>query len=259
MFDSIGYRLDGVRAEGRVPRVFLASLPSDLRKIREVGTRKLVFIKTALPLILHVNELITHDRSRIEALWDNSRNGTAPSATEAAWLKDKAAEYGLDKFSFPALLARVDIIPPSLALAQSAEESGWGTSRFAHEGNALFGQRVWRTKGKSRSGMMPKKRGEGETFRVKAFDHLIDGVKSYVRNLNTHRAYRAFRRARATLRKNNKRLSGHELVGSLTAYSERGQAYVRTIRSIIRINGFQVFDRARLGERLSIGTIGPDA
>jgi Bax protein len=261
MFESIGYRLDVVRADGWVPRVFLASLPNDLREIRKVGTRKMVFIKTALPLILHVNELIMQDRSRIESLWGKSRKGAAPSAAEAAWLDDKAAEFGLGKFSFRALLARVDVIPPSLALAQSAEESGWGTSRFASEGNALFGQRVWRSKdkGKGGKGMVPKNRGEGETFRVKAFDHLIDGVKSYARNLNTHRAYQKFRRARANLRKNNRRLSGYELVVSLTAYSERGEAYVRTIRSIMRVNGFQVFDGVRLGETLSVGTIGPDA
>ena len=257
VFKRIGYRLDNVRIKGEVPRVFLASLPDDLRKIRHVSTRKLMFIKTALPLILHVNELILSDRSRIDALWSKSRKGVVLSAAESAWLVDKAAEYNLKKFSFRALLARVDVIPPSLALAQSAEESGWGTSRFAHEGNALFGQRVW--SGNGQGGMVPKQRGDGETFRVKAFGHLIDGVKSYVRNLNTHRAYRAFRRARAGLRKKGRMLSGSELAGSMTAYSERGGAYVETIRSIIRINGLEVFDRVRLGDTLAVGTPGPDA
>lgn len=257
IFERIGYRLDGVREKGEVPRVFLASLPDDLKMIRHVSTRKLMFIKTALPLILHVNELILSDRSRIEGLWSKSRKGVVPSATESAWLDDKAAEYKLKKFSFRALLARVDVIPPSLALAQSAEESGWGTSRFANEGNALFGQRIW--SGSGQGGMVPKQRGDGETFRVKAFDHLIDGVKSYVRNLNTHRAYRAFRATRAGLRKKGEMLSGSELAGSLTAYSERGGAYVKTLRSIIRINGLEVFDRARLGETLAVGTPGPDA
>ena len=257
MFERIGYRLDGVREKGKVPRVFLATLPRDLRNIRQVGTRKLMFIKTALPLILHVNELILSDRSRIDALWSKSRKGVAPSAAESAWLDDRAAEYDLKKFSFRALLARVDIVPPSLALAQSAEESGWGTSRFAHEGNALFGQRVWR--GNDQGGMVPKRREDGDTFRVRAFDHLIDGVKSYVRNLNTHRAYRAFRRARARLRKTGAILSGPELAGSLTAYSERRGAYVKTIRNIIRINGLEVFDRVRLDDILAVGTPGPDA
>ncbi len=257
IFERIGYRLDGVRDKGKVPRVFLASLPNDLRKIRHVSMRKLMFIKTTLPLILHVNELILSDRTRIDALWSKSRKGVVPRAAESAWLDDKAAEYSLKKFSFRALLARVDIIPPSLALAQSAEESGWGTSRFAHEGNALFGQRIWRDNGQG--GMVPKQRKDGKTFRVKAFGYLIDGVKSYVRNLNTHRAYRAFRRARAGLRKKGETLSGPELAGNLTAYSERGGAYVKTIRNIIRINGLEVFDRVRLGDTLAVGTPGPDA
>lgn len=249
IFERIGYRLDGVREEGKVPRVFLASLPDDLREIRHVSTRKLMFIKTTLPLILHVNELILSDRSRIDALWSKSRKGVVPSAAESAWLDDKAAEYNLKKFSFGALLARVDVIPPSLALAQSAEESGWGTSRFAHEGNALFGQRVWR--GNGQDGMVPKQREDGQTFRVKAFDYLIDGVKSYVRNLNTHRAYRGFRRQRHELRLKGAPLDGLLMVDNLKSYSQRGDKYVETIRTLIETNNLHRLDDARLRDAKS--------
>src|SRR5690606_12194341 len=107
------------------------------------------------------------------------------------WLDRTAEAYGIDRTGpedFAELLRRADTIPPSLALAQAAEESGWGTSRFAREGNALFGQRVWR----GEDGIVPSDRADGETYRVAAFEHLIDGVKSYARNLNTHSAYEAF-------------------------------------------------------------------
>ena len=106
---------------------------------------------------------------------------------------------------------------------------------------------------------MPKGRAKGASYRVRAFDHLIDGVKSYARNLNTHAAYRKFRAARSVLRQSGKTPGGHGLARALTAYSERGQAYVKTIQSIIRVNGLHQFDTVRLGDRLSIGTVRPGA
>jgi Bax protein len=256
VYASIGYKLDAVREHGQVPRVFMANLPPDLSGIRAVERRKVMFIKTALPLILHVNELIQHDRQRIEALHALSVAGVAIEAEDTAWLKAKAGEYGLDGVDFDALLRRVDFVPPSLALAQSAEESGWGTSRFAVEGNALFGQRIWRDS----DGIVPHRRAEGERFRVAAFDHLIDGVKSYARNLNSHAAYAAFRAARAAQRRSHGMLDGYELAGALSRYSERGAAYVRSIRTIIRANALDVFDRAQLGDRMVTESVAaPDA
>ncbi|MHA1108937.1 MAG: glucosaminidase domain-containing protein [Alphaproteobacteria bacterium] len=255
LFNLIGYRLDGVRAHGKVPRVFLASLPSGLPKIRLAAKRKVLFIKTALPLILHVNELIQHDREEIQALYAKQQDGGRLSESEMSWLQEKAETYGIAKVDFGELLRRVDIIPPSLALAQSAEESGWGTSRFAQKGNALFGQRTF----KKNKGIVPKRRAKGETYRVRAFDHLIDGVKSYAHNLNTHAAYRKFRAARSRLQRDGKALNGYRLAETLTAYSERGAAYIKTLKSLIRVNGFGEFDKVRLGDRVSIDRVRPGA
>lgn len=249
VFSRIGYRLEHVREHGQVPRVFLASIPADLPRIRLAEQRKIMFIQTALPLILHVNEVILHDRERIKALRAQIRAGETLDDYDREWLESKADEYGLDTVDFDRLLRRVDIIPPSLALAQSAEESGWGTSRFAQEGNALFGQRVWKP---HRKGIVPEERPEGEQFRVRAFDHLIDGVKSYARNLNIHRAYDAFRSKRAALRREGAPLDGGALAGTLEAYSERGADYVGTLMTIIRVNGLALFDGARLGDRITL-------
>lgn len=250
LFDRIGYRLDGVRRHGEVPRFFLASLPEDLALIRQPGERKVMFIKSALPLILYANEQILKDRLLILSLRGKARSGGVLEPDEGAWLMRVAADYGLSKLDFDELLRRVDIIPPSLALAQSAEESGWGTSRFAREGNAMFGQRTWRNN--NNNGLVPERRDNGETFAVRAFDLLIDGVKSYTRNLNGHPAYDDFRRAREAQRKSSERLDGYGLAANLTRYSERGADYVEAIRIIIRVNGLRTFDKARLRDRLVV-------
>ena len=256
VFARIGYRLDTVRADGEVPRVFLASLPSDLSDIAVPERRKIMFIETALPLILHVNELIALDRERVIDLRDRVAAGRAISAADRTWLERAAAAYGLDRVDMDELVRRVDVIPPSLALAQSAEESGWGTSRFAQEGNALFGQRTWNDDG----GLVPSQRGDGDSYRVAAFDQLMDGVKSYAFNLNSHPAYDKFRRTRAAQRHDNDALDGFALAGTLGRYSERGLAYVRAVRTIIRRNALDVFDHARLGDRVVTDAIGsPDA
>lgn len=256
VFSRIGYDLDSVRADGEVPRVFMASLPTDLPDLPVPKQRKIMFIETALPLILHVNELIARDRARIADLRDQMAAGASLSAADKAWLDHEATVYGLDHVDMDALMRRVDVIPPSLALAQSAEESGWGTSRFAQEGNALFGQRTWN----GDNGLVPKQRAEGGRYRVASFDHLMDAVKSYALNLNTHPAYDDFRRARAAQRRTDDDLDGFALAGTLAAYSENGAAYVQTLRTIIRGNSLGVFDHAKLGDRMVTVTMGsPDA
>jgi len=257
VFSNIGYRLQDVRQHGEVPRIFVRNMPADLTQISQPRERKQVFIKLTLPLILHVNDVILQDRARIKSLQQRSENGAALHVEEKAWLADKLTEYGLEKLDYAALLRRVDIVPPSLALAQSAEESGWGTSRFAREGNALFGQRIWK-KGDDAAGIVPKKRPEGERFRVKAFDHLIDGVRSYARNLNTHFAYRGFREVRAQTRQSGERLNGVDLASALTSYSTRGEDYIKTLHTIIRINKLTRFDGARLRDTLSAGQDAPN-
>lgn len=243
LFEGINYRMDVVLASGVVPRLFVSNLPQDLLAIRQTAQRKRIFIMTALPLILHVNERILHDRARLTLFRDRHLRNLAMSADDDSWLTAMADRYGVEKANFDALLEGMDIIPPSLALAQSAVESGWGTSRFAREGNALFGQRTWRDK----PGLVPLERAKGAKHRVRSFSHLLDGVKSYAHNLNSHAAYKEFRRLRAKLRKQGKALDGVQLAGTLHRYSERGAKYVKTIRTILRVNQLSMLDSVRLG------------
>lgn len=256
LFKRIGYELEGVRTKGEVPRLFIVSLPHDLKKLAQPSHRKVMFIKSTLPLILHVNELIAHDRERLIELRRKMHAGVPLPSEDQAWLSRMAERHDLDSIDIDELLLRVDVIPPSLAIAQAAEESGWGTSRFAREGNALFGQRVYDDE---RPGIVPDERDEGLTFRVRAFNHLIDGVKSYMRNLNSHFAYDRFREERARMRAEGGEIDGYRLVETLDRYSERGDAYVATIRKIMRSNGLEVFDGARLGGQIAAEEPPPDA
>ncbi len=248
-FRSMGYHLERVRAgEQSVPRLYLASLPADLPRLNSVQTRKAVFIKTILPLILRANEDILHQRRRLIVLKGRIAGGKVMSSAEKQWLESLAGQYEVANRNFKELLNRVDVIPPSLALAQAAEESGWGTSRFAQEGNALFGQRT----SKESSGIVPKGVSGENNIKIKSFGKLYDGISSYIRNLNVHRAYRHLRTARAQLRRRNgegAEFNGMDLTRTLYAYSERGEAYVRTIQSIMRYNNFDQFDAVRLSNK----------
>ena len=140
------------------------------------------------------------------------------------------------------LMLRVDIVPPALALGQGAYESGYGTSRFALEGNAYFGQ--WTYGGK---GMKPKeKRASKGNYGVAAYAWPLDSVESYMLNLNTHSAYTGLRKMRADIRASGSKVTGHDLAASLDRYSERGQEYVDTLRGIMRFNELAVADSADL-------------
>ncbi|MDP7650298.1 MAG: glucosaminidase domain-containing protein [Rhodospirillales bacterium] len=242
-FDTLGYDLDSVLSgDDRVPRIFFASLPPDLGQIREVRVRKSIFFKTVLPLILQINEETLAERKRVWDLRYRMRLAQNLDAIDRLWLAGQFDHYGVAQGDMDGLLSRMDIIPPSLALAQSAEESGWGTSRFVREGNALFGQWVF----SANRHMTPVRRDEGKTHRIKAFGALIDSVRAYTNNLNTHRAYTVFRRDRAAMRARGQPIDGMVLAGRLTRYSERGAGYVKTIRSIISVNRLRHLDDARL-------------
>jgi Bax protein len=129
-----------------------------------------------------------------------------------------------------------------MALAQAAEESGWGTSRFVLEGNALFGQYTFGTK----YSLIPRAREAGKEHSIKAFPSLLEAVRSYAHNLNTHRAYRKFRDKREILRQNKKEITGDKLIAQLTNYSERGDKYVSAIRAIINVNRLKKLDNKEI-------------
>ena len=237
------YRIEDVRAAGRpVPRVILTSLPDDLETMDSVDDRKALFVKAMLPLVLMVNEPIERDRARLEGLSELVQGGVTLSPRDRRWVTELAGRYNVDKrASMAELLRRVDVVPVSLAIAQAAEESGWGTSRIARHGNAMFGQQTW-----SGHGITPQNRKPGETFKYQRFEDLLASVRSYVQNLNSHDAYKDFRVTRAQLRQSGKPLDSLRLAAALVRYSERGGDYVQAVRALIRTNDLQELDGAKL-------------
>lgn len=242
------YRINEIgRGKRLVPRVFLARLPAYLAELPP-ARRKVAFATTVLPLVLRVNELLIEDRRRLQGIRQRLTEGGRIEKWEVSWSLKVARTYrtgrpqNLDQVDWPALLRRLDIIPPSLGIAQAANESGWGTSRFAREGNAIFGQWMFG----DGPGMIPAERPQGSAHRVRSFDFLIESVLGYAQNLNTHEAYQEFRRLRAEGRAAGAIPDGSALAATLVNYSVRGEAYVEDIRSIIRLNRLGPLDGARL-------------
>lgn len=242
---AAGYHLERVRnGAADVPRLQVNALPGDLKALDSPEERKAVFIQTMLPLILQANEDVAADRARVLDLRDRQAAGQPLSVRDQAWLADLYASYDVPLGNAQELLRRVDVVPVSLALAQAALESGWGTSRFAQEGNALFGQIGPQGSGDPK---LLKSAADGTLFR--SFDTLMGAVRSYVRNLNTHVAYKDFRAARAGIRKTSGEahaLDGLRLAGALKLYSERGDHYLDDVRNLIRANKLQQLDKSRL-------------
>ena len=252
-FGAIGYDLDEVRESTRpVPRLFLEALPRDLADMSPVSAKKRLFFQSVLPIVLQVNEEIAAARWRVERLANRHMQADALAPADREWLIATADLYGADPLDVQDLLNRMDIVPPSLALAQAAEETGWGSSRFVREGNALFGQYTYNAK----PGMVPARRDADRRHRVRSHGNLLAAVRAYVHNLNSHWAYEDFRRRRAELRHGG-RLDGYALAGELRSYSERRSAYVKTIRQIIRQNRLGDFDRAWLNNRQWTAVISP--
>jgi len=222
-----------------VPRILVSQVPRDLLTIQDAKLRKEVFIRTVLPLVLEANALVERDRSRLLALKAEADEGHILSKRDRNWLSRIMRDYKVTALDWNLLLRRVDTVPPSLAIAQAANESAWGTSRFAQEGNALFGQWVW-----SDNGMIPSERGEDETHSVRRFPTPLASVMAYLRNLNTHPSYRRFRLLRDEIRGMDEQHPGYLLAGTLDGYSTRRDAYVEELRQIIRVNNLQALNSA---------------
>jgi len=244
-FEQQGFDLADLRnASGQVevPRIFLATLPVDIADVNLTEKRKRAFLKVMLPHILRENERIAGDRERLEQLHQRLQGGASLSARDQRWLEQLAEQYGVDDVDTAELLNRVDAVPPGLALAQAVEESGWGTSRFALMGNAVFGMWTWIPG----AGLVPENRPEGETYEVQRFKSLEHSVAAYMRNLNSKASYREFRDKRAAMRDRSQSPDSYQLAGTLHRYSVRGPDYIRTIRSIMKSNNLEQFDAARL-------------
>ena len=245
VFAELGYDVAGLDGDRvLVPRLFVAALPKDLKSVRPAKERKKLFIQAVLPQVLLINELIAASRQRLLSLKGDIEAGSL-GRRDRAWLAALRERYRVEGDDVDELIRRVDAVPVPLALAQAAIESGWGTSRFAREGNALFGQWTWARRG----GLVPKQRDAGASHAIQAFPQVADSVSAYVRNLNTHAAYSRFRKARAEMRRAGKPLDGTALAATLGRYSQRGKAYVADVRGIIRRDRLGRFANARLTDR----------
>ena len=237
LFDDTGYNLIDVRKNKLVKPVALTLLPQEIKNIENVKKRKELFIQIILPLIIQENNNIRLDRRTLFSIINKSNN----TDLEKQWLIKKYKQYGVKSKDLSILKMRMDIIPTSLAIAQAAKETGWGTSRFAQEGNALFGQWTW-----SGEGLRPKDAEVGKNHKVMKFNILQASVRAYQRNLNTHSTYKDFRKARAKLRDSNKPLDSMELSKYLNKYAETGNQYVEVLQKIIMQNKLKDFDDAKL-------------
>ncbi|RPG96207.1 MAG: glucosaminidase [Candidatus Pelagibacter sp. TMED239] len=237
LFEDTNYTLDDVRNKKLVKPVALTLLPNEIKMIENTKKRKEFFIQIVLPLILKENNNIKIDRKRLFSIINKSNN----SNLEKKWLEKKYKQYGIPSKDLSILKIRMDEVPVSLALAQAAKETGWGTSRFAQEGNALFGQWTW-----SGEGLKPKDADQDEGHKVMKFNVLQASVRAYQRNLNTHKSYKDFRKARAELRDQGLSLDSLVLSEFLKNYAETGNQYVEVLKKIITQNNLKDFDDAKL-------------
>jgi len=237
LFEDTDYNLKDVRKKKLVKPVALTLLPQEIKMIENTKKRKEFFIQIVLPLIIKENNNIRLDRKTLFSIINKNNNTKA----EKQWLEKKYKQYGVSSGDLSTLKIRMDEIPVSLAIAQAAKETGWGTSRFAQEGNALFGQWTW-----SGEGLKPKDADEGKGHKVMKFNVLQASVRAYQRNLNTHRTYREFRKARAELRDLNKPLDSMQLSKYLNKYAETGNQYVEVLQKIIEQNNLKDFDDVKL-------------
>jgi len=225
VFDRWDYNLKKAKSNGTVPRLFLAKLPGDMT--RKKKSSNLTFVQALLPHILKVNEKILADRGRLLEMQKRQKIGAHLHRSEKMWLSKLAAEYRCKSTKIESLLVHVDIIPPSLALAQATLETGGGRSHAARKKNATFGHMTRKNK-------------------VESFESLQHSVEAYILNLNRHSAYTSFRKVRADLRAKNQKLCGHILAAHLTKYSIRGVAYTKDLQNLIHKFGLKTYDHMTL-------------
>ena len=237
LFENLKYDLKKIRQGQPVKPIYLSQLPKDLDRLKNTKKKKDTFIKIVMPLILDENNKILENRKKLFKILSKSTN----SMGEKRWLKRRFKEYEIKKGDITELKVRMDIIPPSIAIAQAAIESGWGTSRFALEGNAMFGQWTW-----SKNGIEPTDKSKNQGHKILKFSMLRSSVKAYKNNLNTHNGYKEFREKRAELRKNNKKISGLKLVNYLYNYAATGKEYIKSLKKAIDQNRLTDFDDATL-------------
>lgn len=230
--------------------IALASLPPlpgwaesdlpDFSAYQDTDAKKDAFFSFLYPRILLANARILIQRQHLLNLAEKE----TLSEEDLNWLKQQSerlrvpAELGSTAM-FEMLTRRLDVIPPSLIMAQAANESAWGTSRFARKGNNLFGQWCF----SEGCGLVPNSRPDGASHEVASFTSPYHSIRSYIQNLNRHQTYLALRNTRELFRQDNEPLSGPALAQGLIGYSERGAEYVKEIRSMIQFNNLAYYDQ----------------
>jgi uncharacterized FlgJ-related protein len=237
LFADVEYDLKKVRFQKRVKPIYFTQFPKDLDEIKDVKLKKDTFIKIVLPLIVAENKKILDDRTKLRKI--TSKKITTDK--QKLWLRQKLREYKVKKSDMAELKKRMDIIPVSIAIAQAAKESGWGTSRFALEGNAIFGQWTW-----TGQGIEPLNREKHEDHKILRFPILRASVKAYKNNLNTHKGYSNFREKRFSLRSKNRNIEGLELTNTLKNYAQTGKEYTEILEQIIEQNKLGDFEKVQL-------------
>ena len=241
-FDAMDY--DWNSLDNGVPPIILKSFPGDLNNNVQITKKKRSFFLALLPMVLLANEVIMEERRYLLDTFSRHENSQTLAEDDQQKLERLVRKYRLrgnplrDHRLRTHLMKRIDIIPPSLVLAQAANESAWGTSRFARLGNNLFGQWTF----KPGTGIVPEGRPDGATYEVQRFKSLYASVNSYMLNLNTHSAYRQLRDIRARMRQQKLPVTGKALAEGLTRYSTKGEEYVDEIRSMIRQNQLSILN-----------------
>jgi len=226
LFEDLEYDLDHVRNKKKVKPIYFTRLPKDLDTIKSVKEKKETFLQILLPLVVAENAKIKEDREYLLKILKENE-----SVENRKWLNKKYKAYKVKNKNIDDLIEKIDIIPTSIALAQAAKESGWGTSRFALEGNAIYGQWTW-----NGDGIEPLEKTKDQNHKILKFPLLRASVKAYITNLNTHRGYKSFRTKRSELRKQNKKLAGIELIHELDNYAQTGKEYTKILEKIIKQN-----------------------
>lgn len=227
-FQKLGFTLTTCKASGcvQVPRLELSSLPQDFKSLTS-SLKKDLFLRSHLPLILKANEEILQERARLkEIIRQGGKDSMILSSQDKAWVRLMMEKYRLRKWDLDELLVRIDVLPPSLALGQSAVESGWGTSFAARVKNSTFGMTV--------------------RNKVLGYSSLQDCVDAYIRNINANPAYRELRAIRARLRAQGTDVCSMALTEGLVRYSELGRQYIKKVQVIIKSNKLKRFDTAQL-------------
>ncbi len=244
-FQALDYHW--MQFEDGVPPFILEKIPTDINNTVSTVAKKHTFFMGLLPMVLLANQEIKKEREEILDILEKHRTRTT-KAGDRERLEEISARYNLrgrpfiDHRARSRLLQRVDTIPPALVLSQAANESAWGTSRFAQQGNNLFGEWTYRPG----TGIVPAGRPAGETYEVRNFPSIYESIRSYMNNLNRNGAYRKLREIRSELRKSGQPVSGIALAKGLLKYSQRGEEYIKEIQGMIRHNKLARADTAFL-------------